>query len=164
MKKEKYIAKIVTKESGEKLLTVKILKRDFSMAGFPLFLKKYFPVDARIIKEEKILHHPKGKETLHVVEVEDEWFSRRLQNISIEGDWEAEEILTWVGRGDNYRIGITEDNKIFYLYLYDNKKDLFFGDPDYETALYKLKEWIRLSKEHNTIDHIRIISNDGRDR
>ena len=162
--KEKYIAEIVTKESGEKLLTVKVLKRDFSMAGFPLFPKKHFPVYAREIVVGKVVIHPKEEDVLNVIETKDEWFSRRLHNIPIDGDWEAEEILTWIGRGGNYRIGITDDNRIFYLYLYDNKKDLFFGDSDYETALYKLKEWIRLSKEHNTIDNIRIISNNGRNR
>lgn len=44
------------------------------------------------------------------------------------------------------------------------KKDLFFGELDYETALEKLRDWERYSKEHNTIDSIKIISNNGRNR
>lgn len=123
--REKYTAKIVTKESGEKFLTVKILKRDFSMAGFPLFPIKPFPVYAKIIEKREVTYHPKDRKILNVIETKDEWFSQRLQDIPIEGDFEAENILSWIGRGEDFKIGIEDENKIYFLYLYDNKKRSF---------------------------------------
>lgn len=163
---KKYTAKIITKESGEKLLTVKVLKRDFSMSGFPLFPIKPFPVYARCIciNGRKEINHPKDRVNFQVIRTKDEWSSTRLQDIPIEGDFEAEDILSWIGRGEDFEIGIKDENKIYFLYLYDNKEDLFFGESDYETALGKLKDWKRYSKEHNTIDNIKIIPNDGRNR